>query len=227
MGQAMEIVFPEGVATRPLSELIPYVRNARTHTSTQVEQIASSMIEFGFTNPVLVAPDGTIIAGHGRVLAAERLGLTDVPVIVLGHLTDAQRKAYVLADNQLALNGGWDLDLLARELRDLQAVGYDLDLTGFADVQVNELLASLEAELPGDAEGNTLATPAGSGSDPLANPEAVSNVAPPEPVPAKAAPEDFPEFGDDIPVEHECPSCGYRWSGSTKPKADATDDLAG
>jgi ParB-like chromosome segregation protein Spo0J len=115
-----------------LDSLIPYARNSRTHSDEQVAQIAASIREFGFTNPVLVDAEGGIIAGHGRVLAARKLGMTKVPVIELGHLTETQRRAYVIADNKLALNAGWDEELLRLELDDLAADGFDLPLTGFS-----------------------------------------------------------------------------------------------
>ena len=116
----------------PLEALVPYARNSRTHSEAQVAQIAASIREFGFTNPVLIDKDGGIIAGHGRVMAARKLGLKDVPCIALGHLTAAQRKAYIIADNKLALNAGWDEELLAVEFADLKDAGFDLELTGFA-----------------------------------------------------------------------------------------------
>ena len=120
------------IEQRAIEALIPYARNSRTHSDAQVAQIAASIREFGFTNPVLVDKDGGIIAGHGRVMAARKLGLKDVPCIALGHLTAAQRKAYIIADNKLALNAGWDEELLAVEFADLKDAGFDLELTGFA-----------------------------------------------------------------------------------------------
>ena len=120
------------IEQRAIEALIPYARNSRTHSDAQVAQIAASIREFGFTNPVLVDKDGGIIAGHGRVMAARKLGLKDVPCIALGHLTDAQKRAYVIADNKLALNAGWDEELLAVEFSDLLSEGFDLELTGFA-----------------------------------------------------------------------------------------------
>ena len=111
------------IAWRPLGELIPYARNPRTHSDAQVAQIAASIREFGWTNPVLVDGANGIIAGHGRVLAARKLGLDRVPVIELAHMSDAQKRAYVLADNQLALNAGWDEALLRLELADLSELG--------------------------------------------------------------------------------------------------------
>lgn len=120
----------------PVEKLIPYERNARTHSPEQVAQIAASIQEFGFTNPILVASDAGIIAGHGRLAAARQLGMDQVPVIVLDHLTPEQRRAYVLADNQLALNAGWDVDLLRLELTSLQDLSFDLDVIGFSDQQI-------------------------------------------------------------------------------------------
>jgi ParB-like chromosome segregation protein Spo0J len=111
------------IAWRPLGELIPYARNPRTHSDALVTQIAASIREFGWTNPVLVDGENGIIAGHGRVLAARKLGLERVPVIELTHMSEAQRRAYVLADNQLALNAGWDDELLRLELADLHELG--------------------------------------------------------------------------------------------------------
>ena len=120
--------------------LIPYANNARTHSDAQVAQIAASIREFGFTNPVLVSDDNTIIAGHGRVMAARKLGLTQVPVIRLSHLSETQRKAYILADNKLALNAGWDDNLLSIELADLKDLGFDTDLTGFLADEIAALM---------------------------------------------------------------------------------------
>jgi DNA modification methylase len=111
--------------------LIPYARNSRTHDDAQVAQIAASIREFGFTNPVLIDAQGSIIAGHGRVLAAIKLGLSDVPCIRLSHLTDTQKRAYVIADNKLAMNAGWDAEMLALEVKDLDAAEFNLELLGF------------------------------------------------------------------------------------------------
>lgn len=122
-----------------LDSLIPYARNSRTHSDEQVAQIAASIKEFGFTNPVLVDADGGIIAGHGRVVAARKLGMAEVPVIELGHLTDAQRRAYIIADNKLALNAGWDDELLRVEFAELKADGFDLALTGFSMDEIGAL----------------------------------------------------------------------------------------
>jgi DNA modification methylase len=125
----------------PISRLIPYARNARTHSDEQVAQIAASIREFGFTVPVLVDEQGTLIAGHGRVLAAHQLGITDVPTMVARGWTQAQIQAYRIADNQLALNAGWDPELLRLELGELKLGGFDLSLTGFGDLELKDLLA--------------------------------------------------------------------------------------
>lgn len=122
------------------SRLIPYARNARTHSEAQVAQIAGSIKEFGFNNPILIDKDNGIIAGHGRVLAAHKLGLDTVPVIVLGHLTENQKRAYILADNKLALNAGWDEEMLAAEIAEMQSEKLDLSLAGFGADEIGELM---------------------------------------------------------------------------------------
>jgi DNA modification methylase len=127
-----------------IETLIPYVNNARTHSDAQVAQIAASIKEFGFNNPVLIADDNSIIAGHGRVMAARKLGKDTVPAVRLSHLTEMQRKAYILADNKLALNADWDNSLLAIELADLKDLGFDTDLTGFS---ADEIAALMPVEL--------------------------------------------------------------------------------
>lgn len=113
-------------------DLIPYVKNSRTHDDAQVAQIASSIKEFGWTNPILIDGDNGIIAGHGRLMAARKLGMDEVPTIELTGMTEIQKKAYIIADNKLALNAGWDNELLGIELSELGDAGYDLELTGFS-----------------------------------------------------------------------------------------------
>jgi DNA modification methylase len=133
----------ENIATE---KLIPYARNSRTHSDEQIAQIMASIKEFGFTNPILIDEDGQIIAGHGRTVAAQRLQMKTVPCIRLAHLTPAQKKAYVIADNKLALNAGWDDEMLKIELSELREEDFDLSLTGFDDNELNKLLAEAVTE---------------------------------------------------------------------------------
>lgn len=137
------------VELRPLDALLPYARNARTHSEAQVAQIAASMAEFGWTNPVLVDGGNGIIAGHGRVMAARRLGLTQVPVIELAHLSETQKRAYILADNKLALNAGWDEEMLRVELDALREVEFDLGLTGFSDDELKDFFKQSTEDIIG------------------------------------------------------------------------------
>jgi ParB-like chromosome segregation protein Spo0J len=134
----------------PLEKLIPYARNPRTHSDAQIAQIAASIAAFGFNNPILVDTTAGMMAGHGRLLAARKLQLAEVPVIALDHLTDAQKRAYILADNQLALNAAWDETLLAAELAALQQEDFNLDLIGFEEEELARFLAPQDA-----AEGLT------------------------------------------------------------------------
>ena len=127
------------IVNKSVNELIPYARNSRTHSDEQVSQIMASIKEFGFTNPILTDGKDGIIAGHGRLMAAQRLGLNEVPTIELSHLTDAQKKAYIIADNKLALNSGWDEEMLKIELSELDDMGYDMDLTGFDKFEIDAL----------------------------------------------------------------------------------------
>ena len=138
---------------REISSLIPYLRNARKHSPEQIHQIVESIREFGWTNPVLIGADGGILAGHGRVEAALQMGLEQVPCIQLAHLSDAQRRAYIIADNELALRAEWDSELLKLELSELDALGFDLTVIGFSDEELEDFLhvpAPLDAmpELP-------------------------------------------------------------------------------
>jgi len=131
---------------RPVEDLIPYARNARTHSDEQVDKIAASIKEFGFLNPVIVDGENGIIAGHGRIMAAKKLGLDEVPTVEATHLTDAQKRAYILADNRLALDAGWDDELLRVEFADLTEEGFDLALTGFTDDEIAALEPGPEPE---------------------------------------------------------------------------------
>src|SRR6266852_1707080 len=137
---------PTQIELRRVEQLLPYARNSRAHSDEQIAQVAASIREFGWTNPVLVGPDDVIIAGHARVLAARRLGMAEVPVIVLGHLSEMQRRALGIADNKLALNAGWHEEMLRAEVALLQEDGFDLDAVGFSDEELRVLLA-----VPGEA----------------------------------------------------------------------------
>lgn len=127
-----------------IDKLVPYARNARTHSKEQVLQLRASLREFGFVNPVIVDKDYNIIAGHGRILAAKEEGIAEVPCVFAEHLTEAQKKAYILADNRLALNAGWDAEMLSVEIADLQGADFDIALLGFDDAELNKLLTSDE-----------------------------------------------------------------------------------
>ena len=132
------------IVYKKTEDLIPYARNSRTHDEGQIAQIAASIKEFGFTNPILLDGQNGIIAGHGRVLAAQHLGETKVPTIELSHLSNEQKRAYVITDNKLALNAGWDNELLALEINDLKDVGYDLDILGFGEHELQSLFGNEE-----------------------------------------------------------------------------------
>ena len=150
----MNVLKIEYVAT---DDLIPYFNNSRTHSESQVKQIAASIREFGFTNPILIDEEQTIIAGHGRVMAAEVLSMSTVPCIRLSGLSEAQRKAYVIADNKLALNAGWDIEILFSEIETLEDLNFDVDLIGFSANELTEMLNIEEEqeekkEFTGDTE---------------------------------------------------------------------------
>ena len=123
----------------PIEKVVPYEKNARTHSEDQVSQIAASILEFGFVNPILVDSSDGIVAGHGRLLAAQKLLMKEVPVVVLDHLTDTQKKAYVIADNKLALNASWDVDLLNQEIMSLGDLDFDTSLLGFSESELEGL----------------------------------------------------------------------------------------
>lgn len=137
---------PDQLERRPISELVPYARNARTHSDAQIAQLRASIREFGFINPVLIDAAGNIIAGHGRVLAAQAEGMTEVPCVLVEHLSDAQRRAYILADNRLAEMSGWDGEMLAVELGEIQTSGLDLELTGFDSAALDMVASSSDAD---------------------------------------------------------------------------------
>jgi DNA modification methylase len=149
MNQAIAVEMARRIEMWPIDRLRPYERNARTHSDEQIAQIAASIIEFGFVNPILVDSRDGIVAGHGRLLAARKLHLSEVPVVILDHLTEVQRRAYILADNKLAENAGWDEGLLSAELAALRADGFNLDIVGFTDEELAGLLGSLDDAAPG------------------------------------------------------------------------------
>src|SRR3990167_6932811 len=136
----------------PIESLNPYEKNARTHSDEQVEQIAASIRKFGFTNPILVDGEKGIIAGHGRLLAAKKIGMTDVPVVELSHLSPAEKRAYIIADNKLALNAGWDEALLAAEIAALRGDDFDVSVLGFTDDELAALEVDVEEVPPGGDE---------------------------------------------------------------------------
>lgn len=142
------------IETRSVEQLFPYARNARTHSDHQIAQIAASIAEFGFVNPVLIGAGDVVIVGHGRLLAAQRLGLAEVPVIVLDHLSEAQRRALVIADNRIAQNAGWDEALLRSELAALRDEDFDLELLGFAEAELGNLLDGINIDAGALAQTN-------------------------------------------------------------------------
>lgn len=148
----MQAKFADKIVHQRVDALVPYARNSRTHSDEQVAQIAASIREFGFTNPVLVDDQGGIVAGHGRVLAAKQIGMDTVPTICVGWLSEKQRRAYVIADNQLALNAGWDDAVLASELDDLLAEDFDLQLIGFDPETLDDILAGANNDSAAGAE---------------------------------------------------------------------------
>jgi ParB-like chromosome segregation protein Spo0J len=132
------------IVMRAINSLRPHASNARQHSKRQIRQIADSIRRFGFTNPILICSDGIILAGHGRIMAAKELGIGEVPTLALDHMTSDERRAYVLADNKLALNAGWDQELLASELQALIDLDFDVSLTGFAQAEIDQILADLD-----------------------------------------------------------------------------------
>lgn len=139
MSETLNPAMAKRIEVWPIEKIVPYEKNARTHNDEQVGQIASSILEFGFVNPILVDIDDGIIAGHGRLLAAKSMDLKEVPVVVLDHLSPTQRKAYVIADNKIALNAGWDIDLLNSEIEGLGSVDFDTSLLGFSEDELEGL----------------------------------------------------------------------------------------
>jgi len=152
----------------PAAQLRPWAKNARTHSRKQVKQIAESIRSFGFTNPILIDSGNTILAGHGRVEAAKLLGMADVPCVRLEHMTPEQKRAYVLADNKLALNAGWDDEILAEELRGLLEIDFNVEITGFSISEIDSLVEGLIPEEPGDPDDDVV--PEGDDASPRCRP---------------------------------------------------------
>jgi ParB-like chromosome segregation protein Spo0J len=161
------IALADRIELWPLDRMCPHERNPRTHSEAQVDQIAASMVEFGWTNPILVDENAGILAGHGRLLAARQLGLAEVPVIRFEHLSEAQKRAYILADNQIALQAGWDDALLAEELACLRDERFDLDLVGFDATELERLLALADGEAATDEAEDEVPEPP---EDPVSRP---------------------------------------------------------
>lgn len=157
---------PDAIEQWPLDRLKPYAKNAKRHGADQVAKIAASMAEFGWTVPCLVGDDGELIAGHGRVLAAEQLGLKEAPVIVLGHLSDEQRRAYRIADNKLTELGEWNEVVLSEELQLLASEDFDLTLIGFDDGELDALLSGLDEDVDTEGEDDIPEPP----EDPVSRP---------------------------------------------------------
>ena len=139
-----------------VEKLIPYARNSRTHSAEQVDQIAASIKEFGFLNPIITDGENGIVAGHGRVMAAKKLGLKELPCIDASHLTETQRRAYIIADNKIAINSDWDVEMLRVEFHELQEMAFDLELTGFSLDEISELEfdAGEEVDMPDLPDGD-------------------------------------------------------------------------
>ena len=146
MAQSMKSFFPDYKKAN-IADLIPYARNSRTHSDEQVAKIAASIKEFGFLNPVILDGQNGIVAGHGRVLAAQKLGMTELPCVEASHLTEAQKRAYIIADNRLALDAGWDDEMLRVEFAELKEADFDLELTGFTLDEIDGLGFDDDAEL--------------------------------------------------------------------------------
>lgn len=163
------------IVYRQINELRPYQYNARTHSDDQVAEIARSIQTVGWTIPILIDETDQIMAGHGRWEAAKRLGMEQVPTILRDDMTPDERRAYIIADNKLAENAGWDQSLLGFELQALTDAGFDTSLIGFTEIEIKKLIGSADLDPP----------------------------------------EDWSEKGEDLPTDHECPKCGYKWSEAT------------
>lgn len=201
------------VESWPIERLKPYDRNPRTHSEAQVEQIAASIREFGFLNPIIVAGDSGVLAGHGRLAAANQLGLARVPVIQVDHLDESQRRAFVMADNKIAANGGWDLDQLQAEIEELEFVGFDLELLGFSLDELEEITVGTKPAKR--VRAPRVSSPRARGAP--ASPALPGGAGAPPPVTTKLAPGPEPKKGKGSPAGKpdpdmlECPNCSHRF----------------
>ena len=169
---------------KKVSDLIPYVNNARTHNEENIIKLASSIKEFGFMAPIIISEDGGVIAGHGRLMAAKKLGIEKVPCVVESHLSEMQRKGYILADNRLALDSGWDDDLLKLEMQTLNDNGFDMKLTGFDEDEINRLLVVVSSD------------------DESLSEKTIEN---------NSSEIDADDFSDEK-FKHTCPKCGFKFN---------------
>lgn len=204
----MPIKLAHAIEIVPIDSIKAYKRNAHVHSPAQIEKIAASIREFSFTQPILVDAAHTVIAGHGRLAAARKLKLDEVPIIVLDHLTQAQARALVLADNRIAEDASWDLDLIGEELASLERSDFELDVIGFTDAELDDLLPDLEAEADAilAAAEPKREPPAPVVEDaPDEDDDQVDEPEVPETVEIK------PEVIGTIEYENECPSCGHKW----------------
>jgi ParB-like chromosome segregation protein Spo0J len=172
----------------PIDKPVPYARNARKIPQSAIDKVAGSLQEFGWQQPIVVDVDGVVVVGHVRLLAAKQLGEKKVPIHVASGLTPGQIKAFRLMDNRSHQESGWDVELLAPELAELQALNIDVSLTGFDAEEISKFLD------PGSSDGKP--------------------------------PESFTEYDETIPTEHQCPKCGYTWSGAAAPKPEAAEEAA-
>lgn len=194
--------------------LRPYEGNARTHSDNQVRAIAESVRQFGFTNPILADAEGIVIAGHGRLEAAKKLGLTAVPVVRLSHLSERQRLALTLADNKIALNAGWDFGKLSEELSILAELDFDLSITGFDEQELDALLKQDADILPASwSLGATTTDQQQQQTGPVASAEQGSGGAI---ATGPVQPTEFTEYSENIGYEYCCPKCKFVWSGKPK-----------
>lgn len=196
----------------PVDRLKPYENNAKKHPPEQITRLAAMIVEFGFTSPILVDGKAGIIAGHGRLLAAKQLGMPEVPVIVLDYLTDAQRRACIIADNRVG-ETGWDEAILAAEIEALAADSFDLELTGFDQAELDRMLsdATEDGQEPTNGDQPSTENPSDGGQESGNEDGDGGEIDDPS-----DPPNDFNEYDEEIKTDYCCPNCGYQWSGKPK-----------